>query len=185
MAQPSGGPMGHHRTDRRPHAAFRWTFASRSATDIFPHMAKILHDAAVRESIRARVNALQPDTPRAWGKMTADQMLRHCNLTLEGAMGRTLAESLRIPLPNFVLKFMILRMPWPKGAPTHPDWVAGDRYDFQTERARCLSLINEFAQLSLDAHAWPPSPGFGKATGKEWSELQAKHLDHHLRQFNL
>lgn len=148
-------------------------------------MAKTLHDSDVRQAIRSRLNSLTPETPRAWGKMTADQMLHHCSLTLEGAMGRTPAESLRIPLPNFVLKFMILRMPWPKGAPTHPAWVAGERYDFHTERARCLSRIDEFAQLSLDAHAWPNSPGFGKATGKEWSQLQAKHLDHHLRQFRV
>ena len=29
---------------------------------------------------------------------------------------------------------------------------------------------------------WPPSPVFGAITGKAWSELAYRHLDHHLRQ---
>jgi hypothetical protein len=31
--------------------------------------------------------------------------------------------------------------------------------------------------------AWPESPIFGRVTGKFNSRLQAKHVDHHLRQF--
>lgn len=145
----------------------------------------MLHDPSVGESIRARVSALRPDSTRAWGKMTVDQMLWHCSVTLEAAMGRTPHAPQRFPVPKSVLKFIVLMAPWPKGSPTHPDFLAGERHDFQTERARCLSLIDEFVRMPLDSTAWAASPAFGKTSGKEWSQLHAKHLDHHLRQFSV
>jgi hypothetical protein len=147
-------------------------------------MPRSLHDAATRDDLRARLSRLSPDSPRAWGKMTADQMLWHCNMLLESALGRGEHAPMRVPLPNFLLKFIILNLPWPKGSPTHPDYVAGDRYDFEAERTRCVTLIDEFAGRPLEATTWGRSPGFGEATGAEWSRLQARHLDHHLRQFS-
>jgi hypothetical protein len=60
--------------------------------------------------------------------------------------------------------------------------VAGDRYDLEVERARCLALIDEFAARPL-AGEWPYHFTFGRISGAETSRLQAKHLDHHLRQF--
>jgi hypothetical protein len=31
---------------------------------------------------------------------------------------------------------------------------------------------------------WPTSGILGGMTGREWSRLEAKHLDHHLKQFS-
>jgi len=42
----------------------------------------LLHDPAVRDAIRARVEALRPDAPRKFGKMSIDQMLWHVNQAL-------------------------------------------------------------------------------------------------------
>ena len=147
-------------------------------------MAPILHDPAVRDSLRARLRKLTPTSTRAWGKMSVDQMLWHVNEVLEAALGRAHPAPLKLPLPKAVIKFFVLTLPWPKGAPTHPSWVSGARYSFDDERARTLALIEEFTRRSMDA-AWPPSPGFGHASGLDWSRLQAKHLDHHLRQFSV
>ncbi len=144
-------------------------------------MPPLLHDPAVRDSIIARLKSLTPHATRAWGKMTIDQMLWHLCEPLEVALGRRAFEPMRIPLPRFLVKFGVINMPWPKGAQTHPSWVAGGRYSFDDERARCLRLIDEFTSRDINA-AWPPS-AFGAASGREWSQLQAKHLDHHLKQF--
>jgi len=65
---------------------------------------------------------------------------------------------------------------------THPDYCVGERYDISAEKARCLTLIDEFARKPIDS-SWPESPVFGKLTGKFNSRVQAKHIDHHLRQF--
>jgi hypothetical protein len=150
-------------------------------------MPALLHDPAVRESIRGRINKLTPDTPRKWGKMTVDQMLWHCNLTLQAAMGQTQHDPFipKVPMPRWFMRWAVLNLPWPKGAPTHPDWVAGERHDFAAQRARALGLIDEFTSRGIDDPNWGPSPAFGKMSGTEWSRLQAIHWNHHLRQFGV
>src|ERR1041385_7176770 len=96
----------------------------------------LLHDPAVRTSIRARVAALTPTAERRWGKMTVDQMLWHVNEALHDAMNGGSAP-VRRALPPAVLRFAVVRFPWPKGAPTTPSFVTGDRHDFAAEQARC------------------------------------------------
>jgi len=79
---------------------------------------------------------------------------------------------------------MVLRLPWVKGAPTNPAFVATARHDFDAERARCLRLIDILTGRALD-DAWVTHPVFGPMTGAEVSTLHAKHLDHHLTQFGV
>lgn len=110
-------------------------------------------------------------------------MLRHVNIALESALGRVQVKRLAIPLPGVLLKWMVLYAPWPKGSPTAPEFVAGERYQFDAERARLLALIDEFTGRSLESQ-WPYHHTFGRITGPETSRLQAKHIDHHLRQFS-
>ena len=43
--------------------------------------------AAVQEVI-ARIDQLQPSSPRLWGKMDAAQMMAHCSSALEMASGK-------------------------------------------------------------------------------------------------
>src|SRR5687767_9345269 len=112
----------------------RLTFAEPKSHDM-PE----LHDPIYRASIEQRIRSLSPSSPRQWGKMSVDQMLRHLNIALESALGRIPVKRLNVPLPGFLLKWMVLNMPWPKGSPTAPEFVAGERYDFESERARCLS----------------------------------------------
>ncbi|HEY9227519.1 MAG TPA: DUF1569 domain-containing protein [Gemmatimonadaceae bacterium] len=145
----------------------------------------MLHDPAVRASIRARVDKLTPNATRAWGKMSVDQMLWHVNTSLRNALGEPLPTQVRFPVPKAVIRFLVLNMPWTKGAPTSPDLVAGERYDFDAEKARCLQLIDELASRNIDAGDWGQSPSLGKMTGRQWSRLHAKHLDHHLKQFSV
>jgi hypothetical protein len=142
----------------------------------------MLHDPAFRSSIEARLNALRPDSPRQWGTLTVDQMLWHVNQFLGAALGETTLPLNKSPIPLPLLRFMLLYMPWPKSAPTNPGARANGQHDFEAERARCKALIGRFANRPLDG-AWPVDPSFGPVSGKFASKLQAKHLDHHLRQF--
>jgi hypothetical protein len=144
----------------------------------------LLHDSVVRASIEARVKALRPDSKPAWGKMSVDQMLWHLNQGLGMALGRVTPQADRAPLPRAIMKWMVLNLPWPKNAPTNESFVARQQHDFEAERARCLAQIADLASQPLDA-AQPPHPMFGAMTAREQSRLQAKHLDHHLRQFGV
>lgn len=145
---------------------------------------RMLHDPAVRSSIQARLRALRPDAPRKWGSMTPDQMLWHLNQFLSFALGEGTFERQKspIPIPKPIMRFFLLNMPWPKSAPTHPKALASGSYDFDAERERCLALIDRFVSRPLDG-PWPVDAAFGEVTGKFASRLQAKHFDHHFRQF--
>jgi hypothetical protein len=114
--------------------------------------------------------------------MTADQMLWHVNQFLSFALGEEKAERAKSPMPLPLLRFALLYLPWPKSAPTNPRAVAVVNHNFETERARCLALIDRFTSRPI-AGPWPEDPSFGEVTGKFQSRLQARHLDHHLRQF--
>jgi hypothetical protein len=142
----------------------------------------ILHDSTVRTTLRSRIAALSPNATRRWGKMTIDQMLWHCNQALADAIDGNLSKPNPSPIPRPLLRFLVVNTPWPKGAPTNPAFMAGDRHDFSAEKARCLDLIDRFAQKQIDGE-WPESHTFGPVSGRFMSRLQAKHLDHHLKQF--
>jgi hypothetical protein len=144
----------------------------------------ILHDSETRAAITQRLVALRPDSERRWGAMSVEQMLWHVNQAMAAALGEVAVAPRKLPLPRPVLKFIVLNLPWMKGAPTHPGFLAKGAYDFDAERARCLRLIDTFTARSIDSE-WPLQPNFGRMSGRHISRLQAKHLNHHLSQFGL
>lgn len=143
----------------------------------------LLHEPSYNAEILRRVRALTPDSPRQWGRMTIGQMLWHVNEAMESALGHVTLPPQKVPLPRPLMKLVVIYVPWPKGAPTLKPWEAtSDTHDFATERARCVRLIEEFAARPIDGD-WPRSPSLGRMSGREVSRLQAKHLNHHLKQF--
>lgn len=149
-------------------------------------MAKtLLHDAGRGEELKQRVGALTADTAPKWGKMRVDQMLHHVNIVLMESLGEHTAKPNVRGLPPALVRWVILNLPWGKGAPTRPDMLIaeGERYDFAVERGRCLWMIDRFLARPLEA-PWPRSANF-PMTGRHWSQLQYKHLNHHLSQFGV
>jgi hypothetical protein len=145
----------------------------------------LLHDPQHKAEILRRLKTLSPNAVRRWGKMSVSQMLWHVNEAMEGALGRIQAEPMKVPLPRPLLKFLVLNFPWGKGAPTLKRWVPqSDNYDFTSEQARCLRLVDELASKPLE-DAWPDSPTLGRMRGSDVSRLHAKHLNHHLTQFGV
>lgn len=143
-----------------------------------------LHDPKVREAIKSRVRGLRPDARGKWGTMTVDQMLWHLGSALELCLGRSDAgkETAPFPIPQPMLRFAVLNLPWPDGAPTLKALQATKSYDFHAEQARCLKLIDEFTAKPM-RDRWPEHPMLGSLTGSQYSRLQAKHFLHHLAQF--
>ena len=147
-------------------------------------MATTLHDPQVRSSIEGRLAKLTATTRAGWGRMSSAQMLWHCNQAIAAALGQAELDSSKPPLPKAIIKFMVMNLPPIKNAPTNKALVAVEERDFDAELARCRRLLTEFAACPLDA---PPQdhPAFGRMTVGETSRLQAKHLDHHLKQFGV
>lgn len=146
---------------------------------------KIIHNADARADLVRRVRSLTPESQRRWGRMSVDQMLWHVNGMLRIAIG----ELPFVPSENLftrtVIRFFALNMPWPKGrAPTAPEVRASGKYDLAQEQVLLYELLNRFASRELHSE-WPRHPAFGAMTGHDWSRLEHKHVDHHLRQFGV
>ena len=135
-----------------------------------------------------RINQLKPDSQRLWGKMSVDQMLAHCNVSYE-----MVYEDVH-PKPNGFMKFILKLLvkgkvvddkPYPKNNQTAPQFIIKGNRDFETERKRLISYLIRTQTLGSNEFEGKESHSFGKLTSKEWNNMFAKHLEHHLSQFGV
>jgi hypothetical protein len=148
---------------------------------------KNLFDATVVDELKLRLGHLAPHSERLWGRMTVAQMLAHCSVSLQWAVGEVVPD--RLPLPARVMgrlvKPLVFRNddPMRKNSPTAKSLVVADERDFAEERDRLLGLIDRFAAGGAAGCTRNPHSFFGEIRPEEWAVLTYKHLDHHLRQF--
>lgn len=144
----------------------------------------MIHDPDYCSALRTRVDALTPESKPLWGTMRVDQMVWHLNGALSLGLGKLRAQPQKPPIPRALLVPMAMYLPMPKNAPTSPELLPTGDYDLATERAHFHQLIEEFSLKPLYFN-WLEHPFFGRLKGPQWSHLQAKHIDHHLRQFGV
>ncbi len=58
---------------------------------------KNLFDATVANQVKTRLGKLEPQSERRWGKMTAAQMLAHCSVSMQWAVGEVVPEKAALP----------------------------------------------------------------------------------------
>lgn len=132
-----------------------------------------------------RLEKLRPEMQPLWGKMDAAQMVWHCQIPLEvGIKNKLPKKKGNLLIRLFFKKSLYNDKPWRKNLPTIPRAVATEAKDFDAEYKKLLELIHTFHSLA-SRESWNPHPMFGRLTADQWGKLQYKHLDHHLRQFNL
>ena len=144
-----------------------------------------LFESSERDAITRRLAALQPSSPRQWGKMNPAQMLAHCTAALEVPCRDTVKKQALIGrvLAPFVRSSVLGDKPLGRNAPTDPDFkIAGDR-EFGVEKRRLDALIGRFFSGGPSAADGVVHSFFGRLSGEQWGRLMYKHLDHHLRQF--
>ena len=150
---------------------------------------KNLFDATAANQIKNRLGKLEPQSERRWGKMTVPQMLAHCSLSMQWAVGEVVPEkgALPIRLMGRLVKPMVLRndQPLGKNSPTAKSLIVADERDLDQERERLSALIDKFVAGGPAGCTTNPHSFFGKMTAEEWSILAYKHIDHHLRQFGV
>jgi hypothetical protein len=148
---------------------------------------KNLFDAAVVKQVKNRLSNLQAQSERHWGKMTAAQMLAHCSLSMEWALGEVVPQQGPLPvrIVGRFIKLMVFRNEDPirKNAPTAKSLMVSDERDLSEERRRLTDLVDKFAAGGAAGCTKSPHPFFGPLTPEQWAILMYKHLDHHLRQF--
>jgi hypothetical protein len=140
-----------------------------------------------RTLLLERVQRLNADSPRRWGKMTCHQMVCHVGDAFRVAM-KEIDVTPRGGLEWFV-RWPALYLPvaWPHGypAPKELDQLGGlgrTPVEFVRDRDELLSVMARFASGTerLSRH-----PLWGKMTEWEWGRWGYLHTDHHLRQFGV
>ena len=136
-----------------------------------------------------RINNLSPETSGKWGKMSVDQMLAHCNVTYEMVYEpqkhRSTGAIAKFILKMFVKPKVVSEKSYPKNSPTAPQFIIKDCKNFEEEKKRLIGFIQKTQQLGREAFEGKESFSFGKLTAPEWNNMFAKHLNHHLDQFEV
>ena len=137
--------------------------------------------------ILERIEKLTPDSQRKWGKMNVAQMLAHCNVSLETAMGVNKINRLFIGrIIGSMLKRTVLGpKPFGKNSPTDKTYIFKDNRKFDEEKLKVIASIKKFLEGGAAGCTTYPHPFFGKFTPEQWAVFQWKHMDHHLRQFGV
>ena len=137
-----------------------------------------------REALGRRIAALTPASSPAWGRMTVDRMLAHLSQSARMALGELPVKSQgKRAFRMFPLKHLILYVfPFPKGAPTARELLAGPPAPVEDEKRALIDLLARLGRVPREG-AGPTHPLFGPLSWPEWGALVYKHSDHHLRQF--
>src|SRR5579863_3224894 len=105
---------------------------------------KNLFDATVAHQVKTRLGKLEPESERRWGKMTAAQMLAHCAVSMQWAVGEVVPEKGPLParLMGRLLKPMVFRneAPLRKNSPTAKSLIMAGERDLLRERQRLSKL---------------------------------------------
>ncbi|MBK8954616.1 MAG: DUF1569 domain-containing protein [Saprospiraceae bacterium] len=142
-----------------------------------------------KDAIIGRLSKLSEIHSPQWGKMNAHQVVVHMADPLRAALGDR-----PVPLnPSIFSKWPVNKLfsqwlPWPKGAPTAPEFIQGLKgttpVEFEKDKQELILLIHRFSQHQ-NSSPLPIQPTFGNLNNKEWARLMWRHIDHHLRQFGL
>jgi Protein of unknown function (DUF1569) len=152
----------------------------------FCHMYSLLQPGVPSDIIN-RLAQLSPDAKPQWGKMNVSQMLAHCQVPLQVALGEKQLKRSFIGMlfGGVAKKQMLQETPVKKNLPTDPGFIIKNERDFTSERKQLQVLLQRFAREGAGIVVAQQHPFFGKITVEEWGFLSWKHIDHHLRQFGV
>jgi hypothetical protein len=135
----------------------------------------------------SRFNQIAANTPALWGKMNAAQMMAHCAVSMNVAFGhsKNYRHWVGIFFGNFAKKRTLQTQELDKNIPAYIKLRIEDERDFAEEKTKLISLIKSIPEKGEAGLVKCPHPYFRHFGPGEWSLLNWKHLDHHLRQFGV
>ena len=149
---------------------------------------KSIFEQSAKNELKDRLENLSENANANWGKMNVEQMLVHCSKPIELALG-----DIEVEKPNW-LKRKIFRLiaptlyndkPWRQGLPTAKEFVITSTANFNSEREKLKTKIEQISQSKENFEPNKEHPYFGTFTAQQWGQMQYKHLDHHLKQFGV
>jgi len=145
-----------------------------------------IYDKTSNEAIISRINKLTENTQAEWGKMTVDQMLKHCTAAIEIAYGeKEIKVNLMMKILGKLVKNKIFNSDFQRNSPTAQEFVFTDKYEFEASKNDLIQKFSRFSNEGKSAITVMNHPFWGKMTYEDWDKLMWKHMDHHLRQFGV
>ncbi|MCK5400159.1 MAG: DUF1569 domain-containing protein [Flavobacteriaceae bacterium] len=149
---------------------------------------KSLFDSKTHQDILNRIENLNESSTANWGKMNVGQMLKHCQLPMQVALGKREMKGKAGFFTKIIFKLFKPMMyndkPWKRNIGTAKEFVITESQVFETEKDNLINLVNEFTDKK-DNPNWPEHPIFGHFTTHQRGQMQYKHIDHHLKQFGV
>jgi len=121
------------------------------------------------------------------GKMSVDQMLAHCAVGMRISFGEVYTSSnifMRM-IGKLIKKRVFAQEQFRINSPTGKEFLIKNKRNFFAEKSDLIKHLRRSAEKGNDIFMKEPHPFFGKLTPEEWDALTYKHIDHHLRQFNV
>ena len=148
--------------------------------------SNIFSQSASSEMLK-RLDKLTPTSKPIWGKMEAAQMLAHLNVAYDKTYnpGKAPGAIGKMMLKLFVKNAVVSNKPYSKNGRTAPEFVIDGPCDFEKEKARLIENIKKTEQKGIAYFEGKENISFGKLTSNEWSNMFAKHMDHHFQQFGV
>ena len=148
---------------------------------------KNIFDPMCTAEILKRIDKLSPNSQPQWGKMDVAQMLAHCSSFQDIAMGNSFPPRswLGIIVGSFAKKIVYNDKTLPHNLSTIPTILIADDREFDTEKEKLKQKIITFQNNGPEKCTTHPHPFFGKLTPEQWGKGIYKHLDHHLKQFEV
>lgn len=131
-----------------------------------------------------RIDNLNENSERQWGKMAVGQMAWHCQFPLKWGVENKKAGNGNLFVKLFFKKSMYNDKSWRKNLPTSPHLKTKEDKDITAEKTKLKQLTTEFNACKTRTE-WNPHALFGKLTHEQWGQMQYKHLNHHLTQFGV
>lgn len=150
---------------------------------------KYLNSPIYFEEIIERISKLSANNPGKWGKMNVCQMLKHCDLVLQVAL-----KKIELPRINIFyetigiitkMEMYVFNNGIPRNMPTFQKLIVNFECDFDESKTNLLKTLDEFRTACENKKLPYRHSLFGNMTEKDWEFLEYKHLDHHLKQFNV
>ncbi|PRY85939.1 DUF1569 domain-containing protein [Mongoliibacter ruber] len=150
-------------------------------------MSKSILDPEVVEDVIARGSRLNVADTANWGKMSATEMLAHCNLAHQSILKAPPAEKSG-GWKKWIAKIIFLHVmkEFPKGARGAERFDMKGKVDvalFEEEKSKFVHIIGKYSRLDHKLAGYHPR--FGALNHREWGIFVWRHVDHHLRQFGL
>ena len=145
---------------------------------------KSIFDQSTRDELKGRIQLLDTNSTVQWGKMNISQMMRHCTMWDEMALGKTKYKQSFIGrlFGKTALNDIMKDEPMKKNMPTVPSFKIKENIHVAEEKMKWMKLIDEYEYYGGNGFI---HPFFGFMTKDQMGLLVYKHMDHHLRQFNV